>query len=897
MATATQVRRVMLQIQADDGDAEAKIERIKVKADELARLHPELEAKINTAAASAKLKVLRAEILGAIKPPPPVIPKVDDTRAKAAIDDITLRLDALGAKRVEPKVVPKLDKAAALTAGMQSGASTAQGMSSGITGSQYLIAGAVAAALALLPAIAASGGAIAGAAFGAALLIGTKKVQGPLYSSFHQLTKTLTSVMRISALPLLQPLEKAFTQIGAWARQLQPVLSRAFGSIGPLIAPMARGLESLVSGVLPGFIALMRGAAPAVSALASVLGSTGAGLGGLFKSLVPAMGPSSQLLREIGQTFAIIAPRVGLLSNVFATILSPALKLVNDLMTKLMPASDALIKPLTQVAQTLIGGVAAALTKVSGPLVQVATQLATQLGPVLPPIAAALAQVAQVAAGQLATSLTGMMPAITSLIGSLTTLLSKVIVPLLPSVLELGLDLTMLTNIAIPLAGPIIQVASVLVRLLDDAVIPLMPQIQNLTNSLAVMADGAVRAFQMVSSVLSLFGVAHRGGAEGTAHGGEAGTEGGGMAGEGHAAGAAAGAAYGSAWADGVTGGATAAAKKKAPAKVTAANLAKILAGIDLAGTAAQVKAAITKLIAAVTQDEKAGVITSSQGTALTLWLDADSTRLQGIATRRAKILTEIAQAQKYAASVATSIRQADNLQSAAAGGWNGGPQTTGQIIGNLQADVANIRKFAQNIGKLKKLGINSAYLDQLIQMGPEQGGQLAEQLAGSGLGAIRQINAAESQITQVSGYLGKVSANAMYDTGAMVGKGFLSGLESQQSALEKLMEKLADTMVNTLKHKLDMHSPSRVARSLTRDGWGGGLILGLEDSHAGVMTASARLARAMVPQHGAAGTGYGANGNVVRIEIDFKNASREIRTWAKKSIRITGGDVTVLGA
>ena len=58
----TLVRKVMLKIAADDGDTEAKLDRIDAKARQLAAEHPDLTPRINTAAASAKLAVLRKEL-------------------------------------------------------------------------------------------------------------------------------------------------------------------------------------------------------------------------------------------------------------------------------------------------------------------------------------------------------------------------------------------------------------------------------------------------------------------------------------------------------------------------------------------------------------------------------------------------------------------------------------------------------------------------------------------------------------------------------------------------------------------------------------------------------------------------------------------------------------------
>src|SRR5580692_161979 len=56
------VKSVMLKIVGEDGDAEEKLNRISEKADELARKHPDIKVKVDSAAASAKLAVLRKEL-------------------------------------------------------------------------------------------------------------------------------------------------------------------------------------------------------------------------------------------------------------------------------------------------------------------------------------------------------------------------------------------------------------------------------------------------------------------------------------------------------------------------------------------------------------------------------------------------------------------------------------------------------------------------------------------------------------------------------------------------------------------------------------------------------------------------------------------------------------------
>lgn len=97
----TIVRKVIMQLTADDADAEAKLEAIKAKADELRTMNPELTPKINTAEASAKMAVFRDELKNAAKDVTAKI-DVDNTKANAEIDNTDRKLDELNAKKVDP---------------------------------------------------------------------------------------------------------------------------------------------------------------------------------------------------------------------------------------------------------------------------------------------------------------------------------------------------------------------------------------------------------------------------------------------------------------------------------------------------------------------------------------------------------------------------------------------------------------------------------------------------------------------------------------------------------------------------------------------------------------------------------------------------------------------------
>lgn len=269
-----------------------------------------------------------------------------------------------------------------------------------------------------------------------------------------------------------------------------------------------------------------------------------------------------------------------------------------------------------------------------------------------------------------------------------------------------------------------------------------------------------------------------------------------------------------------------------------------------MAGLTAGLKAGmpnLTAMLASVTWAVKDKLITTSDAFSLTGWLQHDNARLKTLAAERQGIVNQINAARNYAATTASSVAGNYAISGFATTGPMGGAAPVSSIITSLRAGVGQIRKWAGNIKKLAREGLDKAYLGQLIAMGPVAGAALAEELASAGLGDIRAINSAQYQISQASGQVGKLAANLMYDSGAAAGKGFLSGLEAQKKAITQLMEQIAKAMVATLKKELGIASPSTVMR------WhalmaGEGIVAGLMDSLGRIRTAASLAAAAAVP-------------------------------------------------
>jgi TP901 family phage tail tape measure protein len=289
-----------------------------------------------------------------------------------------------------------------------------------------------------------------------------------------------------------------------------------------------------------------------------------------------------------------------------------------------------------------------------------------------------------------------------------------------------------------------------------------------------------------------------------------------------------------------------------------------------LASSAAPASAAgkvASDLLSSIKEATAARVIGLSEGSSLSAWVQADNARLQALGAQRATIAKTIAAAQKYAATTTSNTEQAFGLMSVA----GSQPFTAGDIAAGLRQDVSQITAFKSNIQKLARMGLNKAYIDQLIQAGPVQGGMVAAELASGSWADIKSINVAESQIASASTSLGRTAAEAMYDSGSQAGKGFLSGLMAQEQAITAMMSRIAKSMVDTIKHDLGIHSPSAVFAGHGRaviDGF----LMGLEDGPSRVGGAMKALAGATTMPYGGIGAGLGGGGTTsvtINVHVD----------------------------
>ncbi|GAA1018926.1 hypothetical protein Aple_025320 [Acrocarpospora pleiomorpha] len=114
-------------------------------------------------------------------------------------------------------------------------------------------------------------------------------------------------------------------------------------------------------------------------------------------------------------------------------------------------------------------------------------------------------------------------------------------------------------------------------------------------------------------------------------------------------------------------------------------------------------------------------------------------------------------------------------------------------------------------IKKLKSRGLSGSLLRQVLDMGPEQGLAYGEMLLATDASTFRQISTVQTSIGKAASSLGTTGSDALYDAGKNAGAGFLAGLKTELTQLDKTMASLAKTMYASIKKSLKIKSPSQL--------------------------------------------------------------------------------------
>ncbi|URC17939.1 tape measure protein [Streptomyces phage AxeJC] len=342
------------------------------------------------------------------------------------------------------------------------------------------------------------------------------------------------------------------------------------------------------------------------------------------------------------------------------------------------------------------------------------------------------------------------------------------------------------------------------------------------------------------------------------------------------------------------------------PSKVTAAQGKWIARGLikGLTGSEKQVRAASAKLADAVADGLRPGKKRSkalgkiSSGSKKLVQLARQEERVASqLKAAQKKLASQIAARDKLAADVRKGVLDSGAITSM------DGPATADTIINTLSARVDQAQRFAQQLAQLKKKGVRSDLIAQIASAGVDQGAASAAVLANASASQIKQINSQQAALVKAANAAGKTAGDAMYGSGIQAAQGLVKGLQSQQTAIEKQMLKIATGMQKAIKKALGIKSPSRVMAALGRF-IPQGLVQGIDGGRGAVdASMSALVDPSAVPipsgSMATAGAGAGSGGSAGRtvIEIRSSGARRDdaLLEELRHAIRVRGGDVQLV--
>lgn len=180
--------------------------------------------------------------------------------------------------------------------------------------------------------------------------------------------------------------------------------------------------------------------------------------------------------------------------------------------------------------------------------------------------------------------------------------------------------------------------------------------------------------------------------------------------------------------------------------------------------------------------------------------------QLEKLADRRASVQKTIAAANAYASDQASKITDFLSISGTSA-------TDIGSLISQMSGQQKTASSFVGLSKSLKARGASKALLQQLSDAGP--GSQLATILGQRNVTTqdIGKLNSLVASGGKLATSFGRDMADLMYDTGKHAGEGFLAGLKATEKDLQKQIDKLAKSLISSIKKALKIKSPSVVMR------------------------------------------------------------------------------------
>jgi TP901 family phage tail tape measure protein len=142
-------------------------------------------------------------------------------------------------------------------------------------------------------------------------------------------------------------------------------------------------------------------------------------------------------------------------------------------------------------------------------------------------------------------------------------------------------------------------------------------------------------------------------------------------------------------------------------------------------------------------------------------------------------------------------------------------PLSAKGIINSAKGKANRIAGFGKKLDKLRSKGYSSAIIQEIAELGTDEGSRVADALLGGSKSEVSQLNKQYARLDYWSGQGGESVTKSMYKGGVDAAIGVVNGLESKTKDVESAFYKLGKDAEKAFKRSLGIRSPSKSA-----EGW-----------------------------------------------------------------------------
>jgi hypothetical protein len=138
-------------------------------------------------------------------------------------------------------------------------------------------------------------------------------------------------------------------------------------------------------------------------------------------------------------------------------------------------------------------------------------------------------------------------------------------------------------------------------------------------------------------------------------------------------------------------------------------------------------------------------------------------------------------------------------------------------VVSKLKEVVAKTKAFATQLTSLKALGLNPDLFKQIVDAGPEVGGQLANEILAGGSDSVKALNDTFTELQTVTASVAEQTAVVMFNAGVDIAGGLVNGLLAQEAALVAAAKTLADAFNAEFQAKVNALQTPAMAETRTQ--------------------------------------------------------------------------------